>query len=80
MDKTPYLKNNKEIKNFENITIIDIENYDQLIKQNLCYDIINYIVKVEHIKKENECFDKIQPIERFITPYRSFNLIINKLL
>ena len=80
MDKTPYLKNNKEIKKFENVTTIDIENYNQLIKHNICYDIINYIVKVEHIKNENECFDKIQPIKKFITPYRSFSSIINKLL
>lgn len=80
MDKTPYLKKNKEIKNFENVTTSDIENYNQLIKKNICYDIINYIVEVEHINKENECFDKIQPINKFITPYKSFSSIISKLL
>lgn len=80
MDKTPYLKKNKEIKKFENVTTNDIENYNHLIKHNICYDIINYIVKVDHIKKENECFDKIQPIKTLITPYRSFNSIIHKLL
>ena len=80
MDKTPYLKNNKEIKKFENVITSDIENYNQLIKNNICYDIINYIVEVEHINKENECFDKIQPIKKFITPYKSFSSIISKLL
>lgn len=80
MNITPYLKKNTEIKKFENITISDIENYNQLIKRNICYDIINYIVEVEHIKKENECFDKIQPIKKFITPYRTFSSIISKLL
>lgn len=80
MDKIPYVKNDKKIKNFENITTIDIENYKYLIRHNICYDIINYIVKVEHVKKENECFDEIPPIQKFITPYRSFSSIINKLL
>jgi hypothetical protein len=80
MDKTPYLKNNKEIKKFENIITSDIENYSQLIKHNICYDIINYIVEVEHINKENECFNKILPIKKFITPYRSFSSILSTLL
>lgn len=80
MDKTPYLKNNKKIKNFENVTTSDIENYNHLIEHNLCYDIINHIVEVEHINKVNECFDKIQPIKKLITPYKSFTSIISKLL
>lgn len=80
MDKTPYLKTNKKIKNFENVTRGDIENYNELIKNNICYDIINYIVEVEHINKADECFDKIQPIKKFITPYKSFGSIISKLL
>ena len=79
MNKTPYLKNNKEIKTFESVKKSDIENYKQLINHNICYDIINYIVEVEHIKKETEVFDKIQPVE-FITPYRTFSSIIDKLL
>jgi len=66
MDKTPYLKNNKEIQKFENVTISDIENYNELIKKNVCYDMINYIVEVEHIKNVNECFDKIHPITPFL--------------
>ena len=80
MDKTPYLTSNKVIKNFESVEASDIENYNELIKHNICYDIINYIVEVEHIKKVTERFDKIQPVKKFITPYRSFSSIINKLL
>ncbi len=80
MNKTPYLKTNKEIKKFENVTINDIENYNQLINYNLCYDIINYIVEVQHIKKENEIFDKIHSVQNFTTPYRTFHSILNQLL
>lgn len=80
MDKTPYLKRNKEIQKFENVTTSDIENYNQLKKRGLCYDVINYIVEVEHINKKNEWFDKIQPIKKFITPYKSISSIISKLL
>lgn len=82
MDRTPYLKTDKKIKNFENVNISDIENYNQLIKHNICYDIINYIVEVEHIKKENEYFDKIEPIKKFSvhTKYRNFNTILSNLL
>lgn len=80
MHKTPYLKNNRAIQRFETVTTSDIENYNHLIKKNICYDIINYIVEVEHIKKANERFDKIQPIKKFITPYRSFRSILSKLL
>ncbi len=80
MDKTPYLKSNKEIKKFEKVTISDIENYNQLKKHNICYDIINYIVEVEHIQKENERFHKILPVKKLITPYRSLISILSNLL
>ena len=80
MDKTPYLKNNKQIKNFESVKTSDIEVYDELIKHDICYDIINYIVEVEHIKKENESFDNIKPVKKLTTKYRAFGTIINKLL
>ena len=80
INKTPCLNNNKRIKKFENITISDINIYDELIRYNLCYDIINYIFEVEHIKKENEIFDKIH-ITNFDTntPYRSFDSIMSSL-
>lgn len=80
MDKTPYLKNSKKIKHFESVTPSDIEIYNELIKRNICYDMINYIVEVEHFKKENEPFDKIQPIKKLITKYRTIGSIVDKLL
>lgn len=80
MDKTPYLKKNKKIKYFENVTIRDIENYNELVKHNICYDMINYIVEVDHVQNINEEFKEIKPIIKFITKYREFNLILNKLL
>ena len=79
MDKTPYLSN-KKIKKFENVTISDIENYNALVKHNICYDVINYIVEVEHINNINEKFIKIHPIKKFITKYRKLNTILDKLL
>ena len=67
MNKTPYLKSNKCIKRFETIDERDIENYKELINHNICYDVINYIVEVDHIKKENEYFDAIGPVKKFTT-------------
>lgn len=80
MNTPPYLKSNKEIQRFETVTPRDIENYNVLIERKLCYDVINYIVEVKHINKENERFDKIEPVEKLITPYRSFASILGTLL
>lgn len=82
MNKTPYLKKNKVIKKFESIDINDIKNYDELIKQNICYDMINYIVEVDHIKKENELFNEMPRIKGFHvdTKYRTLSSIVDKLL
>jgi hypothetical protein len=80
MNKTPYLKEDKKITKFENVSIDDIANYNELISHNLCYDVINYIVDVEHLNKENEYFDKIAPINNFNTQYRPFALIFKDLL
>lgn len=80
MNRTPYLNKDKIITKFENITTSDIENYNELIKHNLCYDIINYIVEVEHKKETGEKFNEINPIKNFITPYRELNSILSKLL
>ena len=79
MDKTPYLKSNKEIKKFEKVTNSDIENYQELITHNLCYDLINYIVEVEHSKKENELFDELLPIKKLNSPYRNLTTIFQEL-
>lgn len=95
MNKTPYLKKNRQIARFETIEPETIEHYNELknIKivlndanqsepytKNVCYDIINYIVEVKHINNVGEEFVEIQSIEKFITPYRSFRTIINELL
>jgi hypothetical protein len=82
MNKTPYLKKNKEIKKFEIITESDIKIYSELINHGLCYDMINYIVDVDHIKKENGLFDEINPVKRFDkkTKYRVLSSIVDKLL
>jgi hypothetical protein len=80
MNKTPYLKKDKKITKFEDITMDDILNYNELITHNLCYDVINYIVEVDHLKKENEYFDEIAPIKKLNTQYRSFALIFKDLL
>ena len=48
MNKTPYLNDKKIITKFENITINDIIIYKILIEKNIAYDIINYILIVNH--------------------------------
>ena len=80
MNKTPYLDRYKKISNFEDVGINDIQIYSELITRKLCSDVINYIVEVEHIKKKDEYFDKIMSINKFITPYRSFDLIFKSLV
>jgi hypothetical protein len=80
MDKPPYLIKNSTIKHFESITESDIEDYNHLITHGLCYDVINYIVEVDHIKKVKERFDAIHPIKRMKTKYRTFHSILAKLL
>lgn len=80
MNKTPYLKSDKKIKHFENITMNDIENYDELIKRDLCYDLINHIVETDHTKKEEETFDEMRPIKKFKTEYKSIDVIFKDLL
>lgn len=80
MDKTPYLVSKKKITNFEIVTQNDIQNYNELITHGLCFDVINYIVEVEHVNKKNEYFDTIQTVTKFHTEYRSFGSIVKALL
>ena len=82
MSKIPYLKSNREIKKFESITIEDINNYNKLIEHKLCYDVINYIVEIDHINKIGDIFDKIPIITKFNdnTKYRKFESILGNLL
>jgi len=82
MNKTPYLDSNKKIKKFENITIDDIHIYNLLTTKNITYDIINYIMIVEHSNVLNDNFDKISDILGFDvnTPYRNLSDILENLL
>ena len=58
MNKTPYLNDKKIITKFENITINDINIYKILIEKNIVYDLINYILIVNHNNNINEEFNK----------------------
>lgn len=83
MDKTPYLKSNKIISRFENITYDDIKHYDILKTQNYVYDYINYIINIEHEEIIiGDEFSKLPKILYFnkSTPYRTFHQILHKLL
>ncbi len=82
MNKTPYLKKDKKISKFENITYDDIKNYEILKEKNLAFDIINYIIDVTHINNINDVFDKVPTIIGFNvnTPYREFQQILESLV
>lgn len=82
MNKTPYLKSNKKINKFESITFDDINIYNLLITKNIAYDVINYILSVEHENEINDNFDKIPNILGFDvnTPYRKLSDILINLL
>ena len=82
MGTTPYLQTNKLIKTFEKITYKDISQYEYLKTKNLAYDVINYIIDVNHNCKVGEKFDKIPTITGFnhLTKYRSFNDILQSLV
>jgi len=80
MNKTPYLRANKTIKNFETITNNDIEIYKKLKGRGLCYEVLNYIVEVKHCNKEDECFTEIEPITAFHTKYKPFISIFKELM
>lgn len=82
MNKTPYLDNKKIIKKFENITYNDIKNYDILKEKNICYDVINYIIDIEHNNFINEYFTNLPNIIGFNknTKFRSFEYILKNLI
>jgi len=82
MNKTPYLKSNKQISKFENITFDDINIYNLLISKNIAYNIINYIILVNHEVNENDYFNKIPTILGFDnnTPHRKITDILEHLL
>lgn len=82
MDKTPYLKEDKKISKFEKITFEDIQIYNYLTSQNITYDMINYIIIVEHNNNIGEKFDKLPNIIGFDTntPFRNLFDILKELL
>jgi hypothetical protein len=82
MNKTPYLNNNKKIKTFETITFDDIKIYNILMTKHIAYDLINYIMVVEHENNINDNFDKAPNIVGFDTntPFRKLSVILEHLL
>jgi hypothetical protein len=81
MNKTPYLLKDKKIENFENITIEDISTYNILKTKQIVYDMINYIMIVEHHNIIGEPYDKVPNIIGFDTdtPFRSMFDILKDL-
>jgi hypothetical protein len=82
MNKTPYLNKSGKIIKFENITIDDIKIYSILNTKYITYDIINYILTVEHSNNINDKFDKPPKILDFdsYTPFRSTIDILKDLI
>jgi len=82
MNSTPYLDNSGNIKKFENITINDISNYNILNEKNITYDIINYILVVQHNSVINEKFTKMPNLLYFDynTEFRCLYEIVKNLL
>ena len=82
MNKTPYLNNKSIIETFENITINDIKNYNILNEKKITFDIINYIILVEHNNKIGEKFDKNPTILGFNenTHFRNLLEIVKDLM
>ena len=74
MNKTPYLKDNKIIQKFENVTIDDIHNYIELKNRGLAYNIINYIIDVTHNVEINEQFIRIPTILGFNSNTQYINI------
>lgn len=82
MNTTPYLQKNSVISKFEKITYDDIYQYDKLKTENIAYDIINYIIDVQHNNKIGEKFSKSPDIIGFNekTPFRSFETILQNIM
>jgi hypothetical protein len=82
MGKTPYLDNTKTITKFENITQNDISIYNTLVDRGIAYDMINYILDVEHTSVVKEKFTKLPTILKCneTTPYRSLSTILKQLV
>jgi hypothetical protein len=81
MNKTPLISGNK-IKGFETITFDDIKTYNTLITKKIAYDVMNYIMVVEHQNNIGDNYDKIPNIIGFDvnTPFRELSVILEHLL
>jgi hypothetical protein len=82
-DKVPYLKTDKKIQKYENITYTDsFKIYESLFSQKIVFDQMNYIINVNHICEVNTFYDKCPNILGFHsdTPYRSFHEILHTLI
>ena len=82
MDKTPYLNKSGNIQKFEIITFDDISIYNRLKDNKLAYDLINYILKVEHTIQIDEKYTQLPKIVGFNskTPFRPLYEIVKDLL
>jgi hypothetical protein len=82
MGTTPYLLADKTIVKFETITQDDIAIYSELTKRGVTYDMINYILDVEHNCLVKEKFTKVPTILKCneTTPFRSLSTILQRLI
>jgi len=80
IDKTPYLDKNNIIKKIELISKIDIDHYDILIKNNIAYDILNYIIEVKHFNQINEIYNTTPMFIKYKYQYKSLNNLLKTLI
>lgn len=82
MDKIPLLNEKKLIIRFEKLSFDDISNYNRLKEHHLAYDLINYIIDVEHNVNIDEAFTAKPTLVGFneATPFRSMYEIVKDLV
>lgn len=82
MSNMPYRNKEKKIKKFEKMEYKYIENYEYLKQKNIVYDLINYIVLVEHDCDVGDVYDSCPNLIGFHdkTPYRDLSKILNELI
>tara|TARA_Y100000389_G_C17438198_1_gene506878 strand:+ start:94 stop:948 length:855 start_codon:yes stop_codon:yes gene_type:complete len=82
-NKIPYLKNDKKIKKYEEITYEKSFKIMNILKEkDLAYELINYIIEVEQNCKINEEYNQCPTLIKFNdnTPFRSFKSILKGLI
>lgn len=82
MGKTPYLDTSKTITKFETITQDDISIYKTLVDREIAFDMVNYILDIEHNSVVKEKFTKVPSILKCneTTPFRSLSTILKHLI